>query len=297
MRLSDEQLQLIWDRGYVVVERFVPPDLLREAQDALWTLFPRPEDYFAAPERYEQFGRTQFDAMQYFPFAAQALNRLAVMPDLVDAAERFCGSQTLDIYKIELWAKYAGAIDYDQPHHFDFDNHSLVVPKKADRTAQMTCFILLSDVTSLDSPTKVVPVDRTRHVPLVPNRQPMGAFFDQELEITAPAGSLFIYRTDVMHRGSNFTAAKRSRFVYLVDFQARGKPWTGKIAWPDRANSTVWSDALAPMTPRERELFGFPAVGDPYWDAQTLADVQLRYPAMDMTPYREAAAAGGGVPA
>ena len=36
---------------------------------------------------------------------------------------------------------------------------------------------------------------------------------------------------------------------------------------------------------RERELFGFPAVGDPYWTDQTVADVQCRYPRMDMTPY------------
>jgi hypothetical protein len=38
-------------------------------------------------------------------------------------------------------------------------------------------------------------------------------------------------------------------------------------------------------TPRERELFGFPAIGDPYWNDQTLTDVQCRYPRMDMTPY------------
>ena len=44
-------------------------------------------------------------------------------------------------------------------------------------------------------------------------------------------------------------------------------------------------------TPRERELFGFPAIGDPYWNDQTLTDVQCRYPRMDMTPY----SGGGGV--
>ncbi len=35
----------------------------------------------------------------------------------------------------------------------------------------------------------------------------------------------------------------------------------------------------------EHELFGFPAIGDPYWNDQTLTDVQCRYPRMDMTPY------------
>ena len=36
---------------------------------------------------------------------------------------------------------------------------------------------------------------------------------------------------------------------------------------------------------RERDLFGFPRPDDDYWDEQTLADVALRYPGMDMGPY------------
>ena len=39
-------------------------------------------------------------------------------------------------------------------------------------------------------------------------------------------------------------------------------------------------------SPRERSVFGFPAPGDPYWDEQTLADTQTRYPRADLTPYR-----------
>ena len=37
---------------------------------------------------------------------------------------------------------------------------------------------------------------------------------------------------------------------------------------------------------RERDLFGFPRVGDPYWDDETLAGVQRRYPNLDLDPYR-----------
>ena len=36
---------------------------------------------------------------------------------------------------------------------------------------------------------------------------------------------------------------------------------------------------------RQRDLFGFPPVGSEYWNAQTLRDVQTRYPEMDLAPY------------
>ena len=42
---------------------------------------------------------------------------------------------------------------------------------------------------------------------------------------------------------------------------------------------------LTKATPRERELVGFPAPGDPYWNEESLAGVAARYPGMDMSPY------------
>jgi hypothetical protein len=111
--------------------------------------------------------------------------------------------------------------------------------------------------------------------------------FDKEISATAPAGSLLIYKTDVLHRGSNFTAEGRSRFVMLVDFQERGWRWNGKMSWPDHAERTGMTEAMIRMTPRERDLFGWPPVGSDYWNAQTLADVALRYPGIDLSPYAE----------
>jgi len=51
------------------------------------------------------------------------------------------------------------------------------------------------------------------------------------------------------------------------------------------------------MTPRQRDLFGWPPAGDPYWNAQTLADVGLRYPGLDLSPYAASVFAPAGVPA
>ena len=166
MRVPDEKLAEVCDRGFTVVESFLDKDTLAAAQDALWEIYPRPEDYFADPETYAKYAKTQFAGLRFFPYSSWALNRVAVYPDLIDAAERFLQTKEIDCYKIELWAKYSGAIDYDQIHHRDYENHTIVVPRADQLMPQMTCFILLSDVTELDGPTKAVPLEKTRHIPI-----------------------------------------------------------------------------------------------------------------------------------
>lgn len=285
MRVPDTKLAEIWDRGFTIVEGFLDPAMLRAAQAALWKIYPRPEDYFADPAKYPQFAKSQFSGIRLFPFDGWAINRLAVDLDLIDAAERFLGSPDVELYKGELWAKYSGAIDYDQAHHRDYRNHTLVVPREDGRDVQMTTFILLSDVSEIDGPTKLVPVRETRDIPIGKAQRGFGKMFDVEVSATAPAGSLMIYKTDVFHRGSNFAAPNRSRFAVLLDYQKRGPRWQGKMSWPDHAEKPAFGEALTNMTPRQRDLFGWPPIGSDYWNAQTLRDVQMRYPKMDLTPY------------
>ena len=118
----------------------------------------------------------------------------------------------------------------------------------------------------------------------------LGAFFDKEVAVTGPAGSMLIYKTDVLHRGSDFIGPGRSRFVMPIDFQARGWRWNGKMSWPDHADKPGFKEAMIRMTPRQRDLFGWPPVDSEYWNAQTLHDVALRYPGIDLTPYGAAQA-------
>ncbi len=288
MRVPDKKLDEVRERGFAVIEGFLDAATLKEAQDALWSIYPRPETYFANPSAHADLARSQFAGLRLYPYREWALNRLPVYPDLVDAAERFLRSEDIEVYKIELWAKYAGAVDYDQPHHRDYGNHSLVVPRADGAHTQMTTFLLLSDVTDVDGPTKLVPLEHTRDVPLTALIMDMGRFFDQEVAATGPAGTLMIYKTDVLHRGSNFTGPGRSRFAMLMDFQQRGWRWNGKMSWPNQANNPGLREAFVRMTPRERDLFGWPPAGSDYWNAQTLRDVAARYPGMDMSPYEEA---------
>jgi ectoine hydroxylase-related dioxygenase (phytanoyl-CoA dioxygenase family) len=291
MRVPDKNLAEIWDRGFTVLENFIDAESLKAAQEALWMIHPRPEDYFADPAKFPRYTKSQFAGIQLFPFDKWELSRLCVYPDLIDLAERFLKTKDIDLYKGELWAKYSGAINYDQYHHRDYRNHTIVVPREDQLNAQMTTFILLSDVTATDGPTKVVPLSETRDIPMGTARTKFGTFFDKEVSVEGPAGSLMVYKTDVFHRGSNFTAPNRSRFAILTDFKTRAWRWQGKLAWPDHSEKNVWDEAIAKMSVRQRDLFGFPPPGSEYWNAQTLRDVQTRYPDLDMTPYRETAAA------
>jgi hypothetical protein len=289
MRVPDRNLAEVWDQGFTIVENFLDSDTLAAAQQTMWEVFPKPEDYFKAPEDHADLTRGQFSGLRLFPYKSWALSRLPVYPDLVDGAERLLGSEDLEIYKIELWAKYSGAVNYDQFHHRDFGNHSLVVPRTDRIHTQMTTFMLLSDVTAEDAPTKLVPLKFTRDISFPTRAVPFGDLFEHEVAATAPAGSLLIYKTDVFHRGSDFTGTNRSRFMMLVDFQQRGWRWQGKMSWPDRADKPGMNEAFVRMTPRDRDLFGWPPPGSEYWNDQTIADVAARYPGMDLTPYLKSA--------
>jgi hypothetical protein len=285
MRVSDATLDEVRARGFSIVEGFLGPEELAAAQDALWLHFPRPEDYFADPERFERYGASQFAGVEEFPYRSWDLNGLAVHPDLVDAAERYLQTTDLHLYKVELWAKYAGAVDYDQPLHRDYGSHSLVVPRAEPRYQQLTTFIFLSDVTEADGPTHIVPYDAGKDVPYTPLYIPFGELTESEVPCTGTAGSLLVYRTDILHRGSDFGAPGRARFSLLVDFQVRGTTWGGKMAWPKQSPER-WAKFIPRCSVRQRDLFGFPRPGDPYWNDETLAGVAARYPGIDLSPYR-----------
>ena len=287
MRVPDSHLEAVHRDGFGILPGFLSDDEVAAARAGLFEVFPSPDDYFADPERYAHLVAHSFAGLRRGPLDSWDVDRIAFHPDLVDAAERFCGTADLELYKVELWAKYSGSVDYDQTLHRDFGNHSLVVPRRDGRWPQFTNFILLSDVTEADGPTKVVSraIGDTR--PLIPRHCEPGEYADREVPVVGPAGTLFSYTSDVLHRASAMTGERRARFALLADYAARGNPWMGKMSWPGRALHPGFTELMERASVRERALFGFPPPGSPYWNDQTLHDVGLRYPNMDMAPYAD----------
>ena len=129
MRVPDATLAQVRERGFALMVGFLGEAELQAAREALWLHFPRPQEYFADPGGFAHYAEGQFAGVEEFPYRSWDLNGLAVHPDLVDAAERYLQTAQLHLYKVELWAKYAGAVNYDQPLHRDYGSHSLVVPR------------------------------------------------------------------------------------------------------------------------------------------------------------------------
>src|SRR3974390_1890719 len=191
MRVPDATLDEVRDQGFSLLEGFLTPEDVEAAQDALWKHFPKPDDHFADPTPPDPARPTgsQFAGVEEFPYRSWDLNRLAVHPDLVDAAERYLGTTDLHLYKVELWAKYAGAVDYDQPLHRDYGSHTPGGPRGAHRFEQLTTFVFLSDVTEAEGPTRLVPYPDGRDVPFTPLFLEPGALRDREGTATGPAGA------------------------------------------------------------------------------------------------------------
>ena len=68
--------------------------------------------------------------------------------------------------------------------------------------------------------------------------------------MTGPAGTLFAFRTDVLHRGSRMTGERSTRFALLADYDVWAPRWTGRVAWAERATrSRLVRDHRAGVSP------------------------------------------------
>ena len=284
--LTEEQLDTFNTDGFVMVPDLLSPDEVDRFRKGIWDTFPTPEDYFADPEAYARFTNTPFSGLSNFPWASPDLNRLVVHPRLVSIVRQILGVDDIRLYKGELWAKYSGNTDYDQHHHRDFGNHTLAVPSTQRRWMQVTTFTYLCDVDESNGATAAVPKQYSADFPLGQNRTQPGQLRDREVLASGKAGTALVYSTEVFHRATSMTGTNASRFTVLADFKAADATWTNKHAFGNHGNQPEMIEFVTNIDADTRTLLDVPAPGHPYWTEQTIADMTVRYPGIDMDPSR-----------
>jgi hypothetical protein len=286
-----------WDAdGWYLLEGLFGREEVSAAQAALPALFPTAQEFAAdtEPDRNAPFREDSHRVMWRFPFEDAALNRLVVHDRVVDLAEGLLGVATpeLRLYQASISAKYGGgAPSDDQLLHADYGNHTLVVPRHERGYQQLEMFLYLSDVTPETGATRMVPLHRTRDIPVERtylSLRDYAALYAAEVPASGPAGSILVYRPDVYHRGVRLQKPGTARFVMHLSYKPTGTDWLGSLALPHAGEDMAWYRFVAGASERQLTVLGFPAPGHPYWTPETLAGVAARYPMLDLAPWRDA---------
>ncbi len=282
-------------QGFTILPGYLA-DVVGAGVAELGVMFPSAEGFHGGGDpRRERFVGDEFAGIDSFPFASAELSLLAVHERLIGLASALLESDDLRIYSAEVWAKYTGANDYDQELHRDYLNHTILVPSKEYRQVEM--FVYLVDVPEDLGPPHLVP---SLGLDAVPNWFPRQGSAERtrfdaggrpdlyELEVSAagPAGTVVAFELGTLHRGTGLTQPGGVRYSMHLNYRRAADEWAQRQAWADLSHQAPWFDFVSRATPRQLELFGFPPPGHPFWTPETLAGMALRYPGLDLAPWR-----------
>jgi hypothetical protein len=289
MRVKQKQIDHLLRHGWTLVPGFLTKRELAAAYDNFLEYYPTAEEVEARPQRYGGLFEEAESLQTEFPFAGDALNHVSTHPEIIALVEKLLGTSGVMLSQSAIWAKYAGAGDYEQGLHLDYQGNTLVVPRDDRDYRQVNMILYYTDVTDDLGPTCVVSHEHSRGLSLWPAFKPRKQhpeLYLREKQAIAKAGSLLIFSMRTLHRASDITAESGARFSHHLVYRAARHAFQGYHLWSRLGEKPELAEFLQRATPRQREVLGFPKVGDPYWNDETLEAVARRYAEMDMKPYR-----------
>ena len=291
MRIGEKHIENYLRHGFVIVPGFLSSDEVASARQNLLQYFPSAEELAATPQRYGSILEDPEHLQIEFPFVGDALNHVSTHPEIVAFVEQVLGTRDILLSQAAIWAKYAGTGDFDQGLHLDYQGNTLVVPRDDGTFRQVNMILYYTDVTEELGPTYVVSQEKTRDLPLWPTHRPRkknAPLYEHERPVLANAGDLLIFSMRTWHRASDMTADFGARFSHHLVFRAAQHNFQGYHLWSQHGENPELQRFIEHSTPRQRELLGFPLAGHEYWNEETIAAVQLRYPMMNVSQYRSA---------
>jgi len=285
--LSDSDIAHWRAHGYVILEGWLDADELAQARGPVDQIHPDWGRYTADPGRWPQAEHAWL--YDHFPCETPAASLHVLNETLADMAATLLDTGDLVVAHGELIAKYAGTADFEQPHHLDYGNNTMLTPP--EELEQIPFIWYFDDVTDDLGPTKVLSRQHTSHLPLTERGLPREShpdLYELEVSVEVPAGSLLVYSMRTYHRGSAMTAAAGARRTGHVTFMRGDVRHAGWRDLSRAGNEARLSELIEQATVRQRTLLGIPAPSDAYWSASRLKEAEARYPKGDWQAYRDA---------
>jgi ectoine hydroxylase-related dioxygenase (phytanoyl-CoA dioxygenase family) len=289
VRITQQQVDSYRRHGYVIVPNFLGADELAAARAGMLQYFPTAEEFEATPQRYGMIHDDPEHLQVEFPFASDVLNDVSTHPELIAFVEHVLGTRDVLLSQAATWAKYAGTGDFDQGLHLDYQGNTLVVPRDDGDFRQVNMILYYTDVSPELGPTMVVSQEKTSDLPLWPThrtKKKSPDLYKHERPVLANAGDLLIFSMRTWHRASDMTAESGVRFTHHFVWRSAAHPFQGYHQWSSRGENPEMQSFIERASPRQREVLGFPPPGHWYWTQETIEAVGMRYPKMDLGPYR-----------
>jgi hypothetical protein len=258
--------------------------------------------------RKDNAGRPQF------PTGVRALDGLIENETYLDILVDLLGTDQLHYINGHLFVR-AGPTDRRHPdhpwegYHFDHDTGSFLPPtQEIGSHDYIGSSIALADITEDCAPTVLLPGSHRQLPQLLPRLHAAGVYvppnsftdirripeFARAVSPTVKRGTVGFGSSYMVHAAVPFRDKTRQRVHWTLSVgraaNATHNRFGNAYLGGERAFAVpFWSQT----TVRVRSLFGWPAPGDPYYTPETLQLLAIHYPAMDLTPYRQAVARTG----
>lgn len=284
----------IKEYGCAVLGKIVPVDILKKVIAEFNEYYPPWEDYCA---RVISAGRSisglkaDSDELQISgPFGKKALDSVPLLPEVHSVVAELIGPSAL-LQQSHLWAKYGQlGKEFDSPLHSDYSNHTFVYPSDDPRFQVVHAIAYYSDVTVAHGPTYVVPRYVSNDEILVPwfrDRRESAHFYDHEIPVIVPAGSILLYGTKLVHRASRMKDHQSRRLTHFFAFGPPDVPWLGWGRWLCNQAIPERQKFLESCSASDLLRIGFPSPSSEYWTDETIEGTSRLYPNLSLTEYLE----------
>lgn len=318
--LTTEQLEQYRRDGYVVLPELFDRAHMAEAMVEVERIFYG-EPFADYLERFQpgsarirsglhtesNHGRTAF------PTGLDVLDRIIEHDDYLDAFEQCLGTDALHYCSSHLFMR-SGPTDSRhsehpwQGYHIDHNQNSFLPPHpRLDDNCYVNSVVYLHDVDEACAPTHVIPGSHRVLFDVFERLIVDGVFtnkgliedirkvpeFAEPVKMTAPAGSVVIFSSYLIHAPVPFADRRRQRVFWTLSVARRDTAAWTKFSNPYWFGERDYSVPFWTRTsPRVRSLFGWPPPGHPFYTDDTLRLLGVWYPEMDLAPYRDALGVG-----